>query len=68
MVSKSQMDMLDNIPSESLAEDIFREYLVVSDVNSKVVLSSADYNEAVRLANRIRACGGQVTIFKALKA
>ncbi len=44
------------------------EYLVVSDTNSKVVLSTQEYREAVRLANLIRSAGGQVTVFKSLKA
>ena len=43
------------------------EYIVVSDTNSKVLLSTSDWSEAVRLANRCRASGGQVTIFKATK-
>ena len=44
------------------------EYLVVSDKNSKVILSTTVYKEAVRLANLVRAAGGEVTVFKSLKA
>jgi hypothetical protein len=44
------------------------EYLVVSDRDSKILKSTTDYYEAVRLANLIRRGGGEVTIFKATKA
>lgn len=44
------------------------EYLVVSDKNSKVILSSTEYREVVKLANLIRSAGGEVTVFKSLKA
>ena len=43
------------------------EYLTVSDTTSKVVLSSTDLNEHRRLLGQLRECGGQATIFKALK-
>lgn len=43
------------------------EYLTVSDTTSKVVLSSTDLNEHRRLLGQLRKCGGQATIFKALK-
>lgn len=43
-----------------------REYLVVSDKNSKVLKSTQNYYEAVRLANIIRRGGGEVTIFRAI--
>ena len=42
------------------------EYLTVSDTTSEVVLSSTDLNEHRRLLG-LRKCGGQATIFKALK-
>ena len=40
------------------------EYLTVSDTTSEVVLSSTLPHRMVR---RLRKCGGQATIFKALK-
>ena len=43
------------------------EYLTVSDTTNKVVLSSTDLNEHRRLLGQLRKCGGQATIFKALK-
>ena len=43
------------------------EYLTVSDTTSGVVLSSTDLNEHRRLLGQLRKCGGQATIFKALK-
>ena len=43
------------------------DYLTVSDTTSEVVLSSTDLNEHRRLLGMLRKCGGQATIFKALK-
>ena len=43
------------------------DYLTVSDTTDKVVLSSTDLNEHRRLLGQLRKCGGQATIFKALK-
>lgn len=43
------------------------EYLTVSDTTSKVVLSSTDLQQHRRLLGQLRKCGGQATIFKALK-
>lgn len=43
------------------------EYLTVSDTTSEAVLSSTDLNEHRRLLGQLRKCGGQATIFKALK-
>ena len=40
------------------------EYLLVSDKDSKVLKSSLDWYEVVKLANLIRRGGGEVTIFK----
>lgn len=54
--------VLDSDPTEPT------EYLVVADKNSKVILSTTEYREAVRMANLIRAAGGEVTVFKSLKA
>jgi hypothetical protein len=45
-----------------------KEYIVVSDTNSKILLSTTNWYEAVKLANKIRHAGGQVTIFKATRA
>jgi len=44
-----------------------REYILVSDKNSKVLKSSTDYQEIKKLANLIRSAGGEVTIFKEVK-
>ena len=43
------------------------EYIVVSDTNSKVILSTTVWYEAVVFANKVRAAGGQCTIFKSTK-
>ena len=43
------------------------DYLTVSDTTSEVVLSSTDLNKHRRLLGMLRKCGGQATIFKALK-
>ncbi len=40
------------------------EYLLVTDRDSKVLKSSTDWYEVVKLANLIRRGGGEVTIFK----
>ena len=43
------------------------EYLLVSDRDSKVLKSSTDYNEILKLANLIRKADGEVTIFRSLQ-
>jgi hypothetical protein len=43
------------------------EYIVVSDTNSKVLLSTANWYEAVKLAHKIRNAGGQCTIFRSTR-
>ena len=43
------------------------EYIVVSDRDSKVLKSTTDWCEAVRLAILIRRGGGSVTISKSTK-
>lgn len=45
-----------------------KEYLVVTNKDSKILLSTTDYYAAVKCANLIRRGGGEVTIFKSLKA
>jgi hypothetical protein len=40
------------------------EWLLVTDKTSKVLKSSLDRYELVRLANVIRRAGGEVTIFR----
>lgn len=40
------------------------EYLVVTDRDSKILKSTADRYEAIRIANMIRKGGGEVTVFK----
>ena len=42
------------------------EYLLVSDKANKIIKSSLDYNEIVKMANLIRGAGGEVTIFRSL--
>jgi hypothetical protein len=44
------------------------EYLLVTDKDSKILKSSLDRFELIRLANIIRKGGGEVTIFKSTKA
>lgn len=43
-----------------------KEYVVISDVNSKVLLSTPDYYEARKLLNRIAHSGGAASLFKLL--
>lgn len=43
------------------------EYLVVADRDSKVLLSTTDWSEAVRVASLCRSSGGEMTIFKSTK-
>jgi hypothetical protein len=43
------------------------EYIVVTDKDSKVVLSTLNRFEAIRFANTVRKCGGEVTIFKSTR-
>lgn len=44
-----------------------QEYLVISDTNSKVLLSTENYQEAKALSSKIAQAGGSSTIFKAIK-
>jgi hypothetical protein len=39
-------------------------YIVVSDTNGKLLLTTENRYEAIRFANKVRAAGGQCTIFK----
>ena len=43
------------------------EWLLVTDRDSKILKSSLDRYELVKLANVIRKGGGEVTIFKSTK-
>lgn len=43
------------------------EYVVISDKNSKVLLSSTDRYACMIFANKVRAAGGAVTVFKSTK-
>jgi hypothetical protein len=45
-----------------------REYLLVTDKSSEVIISDADYNKVLKMANIIRKAGGEVTIFKSTDA
>ena len=47
--------------------DVPRAKLDIDYTTNKVVLSSTDLNEHRRLLGQLRKCGGQATIFKALK-
>lgn len=40
------------------------EYLLIADVTSKIIKSSENRYELIKLANVIRKSGGYVTIFK----
>ena len=42
-------------------------YIVVTDRDSKVVLCTDVWSEAVKFVNQVRRCGGEVTIFKQTK-
>ncbi len=54
--------------SPEFAEKAALEYILVADKNSIVLKSSTDYREIVSLAAFVRKAGGEVTIFRALKA
>jgi hypothetical protein len=43
------------------------EYIVVGDKNSRVLLSTTVWGEAVKFANKVRAAGGGCTIFKSTR-
>ena len=43
------------------------EYLLVSDKNSKVLLSTTNWVEVKKTAGLIRRGGGEVTVFKSTK-
>lgn len=55
-------------PPKEPTETELIEYLLVSDKASKIILSSTDYKEIVRLAKLIRSADGEVTVFRSLKA
>lgn len=42
------------------------EYIVVSDKNSVVLLSTTNRYEASKFANKVRKAGGEVTVFRSL--
>lgn len=42
-------------------------YIVVTDRDSKVVLCTDVWAEAVKFANTVRRCAGEVSIFKLTK-
>lgn len=54
-------------PTDTAPEPDKTEYLVVSDKTSEVILSSEDLGECRKLANKVRKCGGEVTLFKSIK-
>ena len=47
--------------------DVPRAKLDIDYMTSEVALSSTDLNKHLRLLGQLRKCGGQATIFKALK-
>ena len=67
MASKPIKDLVTQMASCDVPGAKFEiSYLTVSDTTSKVVLSSTDLQHR-RLLGQLRKCGGQATIFKALK-
>lgn len=46
-----------------MLNSVLTEYLVVTDKDSKILLSTTNWNEALNLANLIRCGGGSVTVF-----
>ena len=67
---RAKLDIDTGVPGAKLEVDTCVssiDYLTVSDTTSEVVLSSTDLNEHRRLLGQLRKCGGQATIFKALK-
>lgn len=56
---------IEEIKAEKSKKD--QEYLVISDINSKVLLSTNSYQEAKSLSSKIAQAGGASTIFKAIK-
>ena len=68
MTSKPIKDPVTQVASSDVPRaKLDVDYLTVSDTTSEVVLSSTDLNEHRRLLGQLRKCGGQATIFKALK-
>ena len=63
MVSKLIKDPV----TQAASCDVPRAKLDIDYMTNKVVLSSTDLNEHRRLLGQLRKCGGQATIFKALK-
>lgn len=53
---------------EILAKEKLSEYLLVTDETNKIVTSTYDYKEVVRLARTIRGAGGKVSVFKKLES
>lgn len=60
------MEMPDPLPYQEAREAAAKEYLLVTDKTSEVLMTSPDRHEVQKLANKIRRAGGEVTIFKAL--
>lgn len=52
---------------KAFKKEVHKEYLVVSDKNSKVLLSSENLGACRKLLGKIREAGGSATLFKALK-
>ena len=50
-----------------MKKEYTKEYIVVADVTSKIIVSVPSYVEAKQLASNIRKAGGQVTIFVSTK-
>jgi hypothetical protein len=59
------MEVISTTNKEKLAKVV--EYLVISDKNSKVLLSTHDYIEAKSLAAKIAQAGGSSTVFKSIR-
>jgi ABC-type nitrate/sulfonate/bicarbonate transport system ATPase subunit len=59
------MEVISTTNKEKLAKVV--EYLVISDKNSKVLLSTHDYIEAKALSSKIAQAGGSSTVFKSIR-
>ena len=60
------MDQQETIPQPIVLFEI-REYIIVTDKTSAVIMSTHDLDEASRFAGLVRKADGQCTVFKATK-
>lgn len=64
-MNETSQDIVDAVLSTD--PTVPTHYLIISDVENKIIMQTTDYKDAVRMANLIRSAGGQVTLFKSLK-